>query len=90
MSSIRLAANAHHCTLRLRVCTVWPTELHHLRVFGRCGAGMKPKDREAVICCRSCHNLIHTKGWKGLEADLLRALLETHDVLERLGLLVCQ
>lgn len=89
MTSIHRAAHGERCTLRLeRCCTGYAVELHHLRMFGRFGVAQKASDREAILVCRQCHDRIHHDGWKGLESDILRALLETHDVLEREGRLV--
>lgn len=99
----RAAANGENCTLRLDGCLWTNAVLCHLRTKGAAGAGQKPPDWHAVFGCAHCHDVIdgrdqswHAPGLSialGLQRALdiataiIRALFETHRILEERGIL---
>lgn len=89
-TAIRKAARGQNCTLRLPCCNGNPetTVLAHIRNSAFCGVGMKPHDIMGLFACSSCHDALD--GRSNIECtdyDVLRAHLETLDILLREGII---
>lgn len=91
---LRQSARNQDCTVRWPgVCNHDPatTVLAHLPA-GKMGG--KAPDTCAVYACHACHDLMDRRGndWRDVDrlqlaAALLRALVETHEAMEREGVL---
>lgn len=89
MSKLRKSAKGQRCTLRLQGCNHNPetTVLAHIRIAGRCGAGLKPADNEAVFACSHCHDVIDGRIKADFDyRDVLRGHFETVDIWRKMGL----
>lgn len=87
---MRASAKGQQCTLRLAGCNRNPetTVLCHINIKGRSGIGQKPNDNEACYGCSHCHDVIDGRV-KGVctDADKLRAVFETQEIMRNNGLI---
>lgn len=92
MSKLRESAKDKHCTLQIPgVCNMRSETvvLAHLRIFGFGGTGKKPRDIHGVYACFDCHDAIDSRRKASFDRYeyLLRALMRTHEIMSRDGLL---
>lgn len=93
MSKLRESAKGKNCTVQIPgVCNMRSETvvLAHLRIFGFGGMGFKPNDIHGVYACSDCHDVIDSRRKYSFDfcGCLLRALMRTHEIMLKEGLLV--
>lgn len=93
--ALRASAQGQACTLRFGVCSGVETVVGcHIKSPMDGIMGDKPSDLAMVYGCYACHMILDgvDRSWKEIhpgdrEAIILRALIETHEVMVSEGLI---